>query len=212
MCRPASPGKHARLHRKFTGERRSELVPLPGQRPHCPMLRIFLFALLSVLPASACIWDRDTLRDEAKGKLDTVKAITGWFDRYPARYCEMRLDRVTKELEKKPDALDLYDDAGVACSRLGRHDEAIAWMTRKGEVLASKRPEETKEERYRYYSNLGTFLRFQPGGSPQGPNRPHPTRCRMGKRGYLPDTPALPPLRKIHAARASGLSPRKGTL
>lgn len=121
------------------------------------MLRIFLFALLSVLPASACLWDRDTLREEAKGKLDTVKAITGWFDRYPAKYYEMRLDRVTRELEQKPDSLDLHDDAGVACSRLGRHDEAIAWMTKKGEVLASRRPEETKEERYRYYSNLGTF-------------------------------------------------------
>lgn len=121
------------------------------------MLRIFLLALLAVLPASACLWDRDTLQEEAKGKLDTVKAITGWFDRYPARYYEMRLDRVSRELEEKPDALDLYDDAGVACSRLRRHDEAIAWMEKKKAALDSKSAEETEGDRYRYLSNIGTF-------------------------------------------------------
>lgn len=122
------------------------------------MLRVLLFVLLAVLPSDACIWDRDTLKEEAKGKLDTVRAITGWFDRYPARYYEMRLERVTKELAEKPGSLDLYDDAGVACSRLGRHDEAIAWMVKKGDVLASKQYDDPKEETYRYYSNLGTFL------------------------------------------------------
>jgi hypothetical protein len=84
--------------------------------------------LLSVIPAVACLWDRDTLKEEAAGKLDTVKAITGWFDRYPPRYYEMRLQRVTKELAEKPDALELYDDAGVACDRLGRS----AWMPSRG--------------------------------------------------------------------------------
>jgi tetratricopeptide (TPR) repeat protein len=122
------------------------------------MLRILLFLLIAVLPSAACLWDRDTLQEEAKGKLDTVRAITGWFDRYPARYYEMRLERVTKELAEKPGSLDLHDDAGVACSRLGRHDEAIAWMAKKGEVLASKQYEDPKEQSYRYYSNLGTFL------------------------------------------------------
>lgn len=121
------------------------------------MVRILLSLLLALLPSAACIWDRDTLRDEAKGKLDTVKAITGWFDRYPAKYYEMRLARVTEELKAKPDVLDLYDDAGVACSRLGRHDESIAWMEKKKVVLDSKSPDETKEERYRYLSNIGTF-------------------------------------------------------
>lgn len=121
------------------------------------MLRILLFMLLAVLPSDACIWDRDTLKEEAKGKLDTVRAITGWFDRYPARYYEMRLDRVTKELAEKPGSLDLHDDAGVACSRLGHHDEAIAWMEKKKAVLDAKPAEETAEDRYRYLSNTGTF-------------------------------------------------------
>ena len=121
------------------------------------MFRAFLLLLLAALPSAACIWDRDTLREEAKGKLDTVGAITGWFDRYPPKYYEMRLERVIRELAGRPDALDLYDDAGVACSRLGRHDESIAWMAKKKEILDSRPAEETKEERYRYLSNLGTF-------------------------------------------------------
>jgi len=121
------------------------------------MLRVLLFLLLAVLPSGACLWDRDTLQEEAKGKLDTVMAITGWFDRYPARYYEMRLDRVTKELASKPGSLDLYDDAGVACSRLGKHDESIAWMEKKKAVLDAKPAEDSKEDRYRYLSNLGTF-------------------------------------------------------
>lgn len=110
-----------------------------------------------VLPAQACLWDRDTLREEAKGKLDTVKAITGWFDRYPPRYYEMRLERVAEELESGPKDLDLYDDAGVACSRLGRHDESIAWMEKKKSVLNSLPDGGPADDRYRYLSNTGTF-------------------------------------------------------
>ncbi len=121
------------------------------------MFRVLCVLLLSLLPAVACKWDRDTLKEEAKGKLDTVKAITGWFDRYPARYYEMRLERVTKELEVRPAALDLFDDAGVACSRLGRYDEAIAWMEKKKAVLDRMPAKSAEMDRYRYLANLGSF-------------------------------------------------------
>ncbi len=114
--------------------------------------------ILSALPAAACIWDRDTLREEAKGRLDTVKVITGWFDRYPPRYYEMRLERVAKELESDPGKLDLYDDAGVACDRLGRFDEAIVWMEKKRAVLDVRPSEDVRMDRYRYLANLGSFL------------------------------------------------------
>lgn len=119
--------------------------------------RVILFLLLSALSLRACLWDRDTLAEEAKGRLDTVKAIIGWFDRYPPKYYEMRLERVAKELAVDPKRLDLYDDAGVACSRLGRNDEAIAWMAKKKAVLDTLPEQETAEDRYRYLSNLGTF-------------------------------------------------------
>jgi tetratricopeptide (TPR) repeat protein len=121
------------------------------------MTRLLSFLLLLILPASACLWDRDTLREEAKGKLDTVRAITGWFDRYPPRYYEMRLERVTAELASNPDSPNLYDDAGVACSRLGRHDEAIMWMEKKKALLDATPDGGPADDRYRYLSNIGTF-------------------------------------------------------
>ena len=39
----------------------------------------------------------------------------------------MRLRRVAAEIETNPGNLDAYDDTGVACDRLHRGDEAIAW-------------------------------------------------------------------------------------
>ena len=122
------------------------------------MIRVFCLFLISLLPAAGCIWDRDTWREEAKGRIDTLKAITGWFDRYPPRYYEMRLERVTKELEANPGALDLYDDAGVACNRLGRYDEAIAWMAKKKAVLDTIQGANANMDLYRYHANLGSFL------------------------------------------------------
>jgi tetratricopeptide (TPR) repeat protein len=121
------------------------------------MSRILAFLLLLILPAHACLWDRDTLQEEAKGKLDTVRALTGWFDRYPSRYYEMRLERVTAELASNPSDLNLYDDVGVACSRLGHHDEAIAWMAKKKTQLDQLPEAGPADDRYRYLSNLGTF-------------------------------------------------------
>lgn len=123
------------------------------------MSRILALILLLLLPANACLWDRDTLQEEAKGKLDTVRAITGWFDRYPPRYYEMRLERVSAELAASPKSLNLYDDAGVACSRLGRHDESITWMAKKKAILDTLPGTGSDDDRYRYryLSNLGTF-------------------------------------------------------
>src|SRR3954469_5414044 len=111
-------------------------------------------ALLLGLPLSvaACLWDRDTPVDEAKGMPEVVAVLTGRFERNPPLFHEMRLARVTARLEDHPEDLDAYDDAGVACDRLGRGDEAIAWMEKKRarlDKLDASRPE-LKEQRYRY--------------------------------------------------------------
>lgn len=103
---------------------------------------------------NACLWDHDTLRYEAKGMPDTVAALTGRFERFPPLYYEMRLARVTVAVEANPTDLALYDDAGVACDRLGRSDDAIAWMHRKRAQLDAH-PD--GEHEYRYLANLGTF-------------------------------------------------------
>jgi hypothetical protein len=119
-------------------------------------------ALLFGLPLSvaACLWDRDTPADEAKGMPEVVAVLTGRFERNPPLYYELRLARVTDHLRGYPDDLAGYDDAGVACDRLGRGDEAISWMEKK-RVQLEKRDAalpEAKEHRYRYHANLGTFL------------------------------------------------------
>jgi hypothetical protein len=106
--------------------------------------------------ANACIWDSDTLAAEARGIPDVIAVIVGRFERQPAKYYEMRLARVTKLLEEDPQNLVAYDDAGAACDRLGRGDEAIAWMERKKAVLETM--DETDpiviEHRYRYLANV----------------------------------------------------------
>jgi hypothetical protein len=118
------------------------------------------FVLAIPLSVAACLWDRDTPAEEARGLPEVVAAITGRFPRNPPRYYEMRLERVTASLREHPEDLAGYDDAGVACDRLARGDEAIAWMDKKRaamERLDATLPER-KEHQYRYHANLGTFL------------------------------------------------------
>jgi tetratricopeptide (TPR) repeat protein len=113
--------------------------------------------LLSATLTPACRWDRDTLAEEAKGQgLEVLKTIVGHFDRNPALYYRMRLERVAREIIEKPGDLNLYDDAGVACDHLGDFDAAIAWMEKKSKAMAKGKP--TAADRYRYHANLGTFF------------------------------------------------------
>lgn len=105
-----------------------------------------VFALLVGLPLSvaACLWDRDTPAEEARGMPEVVAVLTGRFERNPPLYYEMRLARMALHLQSHPDDLAAYDDAGVACDRLGLGDEAISWMDRKRvelEKLDASRPQ-----------------------------------------------------------------------
>lgn len=106
-----------------------------------------------------CFWDSDTLRAEAAGLPGVAEIIVGRFDRFPDMYYVMRLERVEALLESDPDQLDAYDDAAVACDRLGRSDEAIEWMARKDATLErlAASGEDVSEHRYRYLANLGTL-------------------------------------------------------
>jgi hypothetical protein len=109
-------------------------------------------ALLLGLPLSvaACLWDRDTPVEEARGRPEVVAVLTGRFERNPPLFYEMRLGRVTAYLRDHPEDLAAYDDAGVACDRLGRGDEAISWMEKKREQLAGREraSPEMKEQLY----------------------------------------------------------------
>jgi hypothetical protein len=119
-------------------------------------------ALMLGLPLSvaACLWDRDTPANEARGMPEVVAVLTGRFERNPPLFYEMRLARVTAHLKDHPEDLAAYDDAGVACDRLGLGDAAVSWMGKKRaqlERLEASRPD-GQEQRYRYHANLGTFL------------------------------------------------------
>jgi hypothetical protein len=130
------------------------------RRDAASVLAVLGLVLVPVAVARACLWDRDTLAGEARGLPDVVRVLTGRFGRHPPKYDEMRLDRVAKELASRPDALALYDDAGVACDRLGRGADAVGWMARKRAQLDALDPNapDVREQRYRYHANLGTFL------------------------------------------------------
>jgi hypothetical protein len=75
-------------------------------------------------------------------------------------FYEMRLARVTEELNHHPEDLGAYDDSSVACDRIGRGDDAILWMEKKRSQLETLDPTlpEVAEHLYRYHANLGTFL------------------------------------------------------
>jgi tetratricopeptide (TPR) repeat protein len=123
-------------------------------------LAVFALLLSLSMPVAACLWDRDTPADEAKGMPEVIAVLTGRFERNPPLFYEMRLELVRSELRSHPEDMAAYDDAGVACDRLGRGDEAISWMTAKRvqlDMLDASRPE-AKDQLYRYHANLGTFL------------------------------------------------------
>ncbi|MCA8939939.1 MAG: hypothetical protein KDB07_09030, partial [Planctomycetes bacterium] len=112
-------------------------------------------------PAMACLWDDDTLAHEAKGIEDVVSVILGAFPRNPAKYFEMRLEAAEAAIAKDPTDWAVYDNAGVACDRLGKCDKAIAMMEAKAKAMqdanfdASKEPQPNHS--YRLKANLGTF-------------------------------------------------------
>jgi len=123
---------------------------------------LLALAVMLALPltVAACLWDRDTPADEAKGMPEVVAVLTGRFERNPPLFYSMRLERVAKHLESHLDDISAYDDAGVACDRLGLGDEAVSWMEKKKarlDTLDPARPD-VKDHLYRYHANLGTFL------------------------------------------------------
>ncbi len=122
------------------------------------LLPLFILAAIGGIATQtrACLWDRDTLAAEARGLPGVIDIIVGRFDRWPDEVYATRLERVEREIEADPTRLDLYDDAGVACDRLGQHTEAIEWMARKRAALDAASGDQADHE-YRYLANLGTF-------------------------------------------------------
>ena len=125
-------------------------------------MRFALFLpLLLTIPARACINDRDSdsLALQAQKLPETVRVITGRFERNPPLYYQMRIRRSLTELKKNPRNFGLYDDIAAAYDRLHQSDDALKIMAKKRALLppfdAKNAP--VKEAWYRYYANAGTF-------------------------------------------------------
>lgn len=111
---------------------------------------------LFVVSSHACLWDSDTLRNEATKFPELIDVATGRFERFPPLYYQMRLDRVVIELRTHPEKLEDYDDAAVACDRLGNDDAALAWMAKKRHELKTLGVRHD-DATYKMLSNEGTF-------------------------------------------------------
>ena len=98
--------------------------------------------------ALPCTWDRDTLAFELRNRPDTQRALTGWFDRFPHEYYEVRIKRLEADISLDADELN---DLAVAYERLGQTDKAIATIERKTTLQLDS------DDRYTYHANKGTF-------------------------------------------------------
>ncbi|RIJ97593.1 MAG: hypothetical protein DCC46_12600 [Armatimonadetes bacterium] len=128
-------------------------------------------AAATVPSGLACIWDGDTLAAEVRHRGYLVlDALTGRFDRLPPEYYRKRYEIASERIAKDPSALAAYDNAAVACERLGRTDEAIDWMLKKQaamEALPVHDRAARDDARYRFHANIGTFYahRWVAGGA-----------------------------------------------
>ncbi len=117
-----------------------------------------LWLTLCGTPLLACYWDYDTLKMERRQFPGVLELITGKFLRHSSDYYQWRIEDRIRRLKSQPDHLPYYDDLAVAYDKIGRHDDAIATMLRKGKL---------KSGLYETEANLGTFLihagRFEEG-------------------------------------------------
>ncbi|MEM9417869.1 MAG: tetratricopeptide repeat protein [Planctomycetota bacterium] len=110
-----------------------------------------LLSFVLACPASACLWDYDTLKQEAARFPGTIELLAGKFNRHSSVFYEWRIEDRTAKLAELSggEALPLMDDLAVAYDKVGRTDEGIALMR---EALA------IDADRYETHANLGTLL------------------------------------------------------
>lgn len=109
-------------------------------------------AVLVLFPAAsalACIWDYDTLKQEAARFPGTLELLAGKFNRHSPAFYAWRIDDRLAKLEARPEALPLMDDLAVAYDKVGRTAEGVAVLREALELAPA---------RYETHANLGTLL------------------------------------------------------
>jgi len=108
---------------------------------------------LIALPAAACIWDSNTLRDELQTRgLGLFELITGQVPHHGERFYEAQAQRARARLKAAPEDLTAGDDLVGATVKLGLFEEARATLDNQ----LAKQP-----KRYESLSNLGVLLKKQ---------------------------------------------------
>lgn len=111
-----------------------------------------LASLLAILWAThsvtACIWDKDTLRDEMRGLPGVAELLAGRFEKRSEFFYRDRVARMERWLVDHPDDQDAIDNFAVALFRVDQFERAVA-------VLQEK--EKRFPDQYTTASNLATF-------------------------------------------------------
>ena len=122
---------------------------LPVMKAPSPSLLWAVVACwLFPVSASACLWDRDTLRDEKDLHPGIYDLITGRIPHHGDAYYEARIKRIRGEEEKRALTDEEKNDLAVAMVRLKRFDEAHQVLS---ELIAAD------PSNYYAQSNLGVL-------------------------------------------------------
>ncbi len=100
-------------------------------------------------PAGACLWDHDTLKEEALAQKDAAEVVTGKLRKHSAAFYAAKVTYTRALVDAGAAPAERYDDLAVALARLGKHDEALA-------VLAAK--DQRFPGAYTTEANRGTVL------------------------------------------------------
>lgn len=114
------------------------------------MIRTMLPLIAALcLSAHACLWDYETLAMETTRWPGLKELIAGKFPQHTKAYYQWIVADREKILADAPENLDAMNDIGVALDKLGRQDDALAWMDKKDAIQPGL---------YETEANRGTFL------------------------------------------------------
>lgn len=105
--------------------------------------------LHSLLVVVLCLWDYDTLEEEALGQPEVAAAVTGDLGKHSRAFYEAKIAYTRPLVDAGTAKAERYDDLAVALAKVGKLDDAIATMTAKEKKFPGA---------YTTEANLGTFL------------------------------------------------------